>query len=421
MNLTVEIGFFKAMEKVPYGNLGISVSGGGDSIAMLHLTYLWAIKTQTKLFAVTIDHNLRDESASEANFVKAIADSYGIDHSIYIWSDKANGNLQNSARNARHKIVANWAKEKKLATILLGHTKDDQEETLMLRMLRGSGVDGMKGMSEKVLINEVLFFRPLLSSSRKQLREYLKSKNFDWKEDSSNFDDRFDRVKVRNILSDMNKLGLKTSRLVSMANHMSRASCALDKLTLELANSCIEQRCWGDLQLDKDRFSLASYEIQLRLLTKVLCWISGKTYKPRFADLEKLCKNIIDPQQMRGRTLMGVIIRKVKGRIIFTREFSFLPEAFKVTSKKFVWDNRWELKVSVKNYSGLSIAPLGENSLMLINNWENNSVPREALVSSAALYEGRNLICSPMASFGFGLDMNLLGGENAFLNSFKDY
>ena len=421
MNENIKKQFFEAMERAPSGKLGLSVSGGGDSVALLHLACSWAKKTDTELAVITIDHNLREESVLEANFVKSVANFYGIDHQTYMWKDKPKGNLQNLARNARHQITANWAKGRELAAVLLGHTKDDQEETLMLRMLRGSGVDGMKGISETVIIGNLLFFRPLLSISREQLRNYLRSKNLDWREDPSNADDRFDRVKVRNILSEMNKLGLQTSRLVSMSRHMTRASVALDNVTLELATSCMEQKDWGDLNLDKDCFSVASYEIQLRLLSKALCWVSGKTYKPRFTDLEKLCESIICSKQMPGRSLMGVIIRTVKGKIIFTREFSSLPKGLNVTSKTLVWDNRWELEVLVEKKSNLTISPLGEKSLILINNWKKSHIPREALVGSPSLFEGGNLICSPMASFGSGLHIKLLGGNNAFFNSFEYY
>ena len=146
----------------------------------------WADENQKKLFAVTVDHNLRSNSFQEANFVKKLCVEYRVDHSILKIKDQVAGNLQSWARENRYRLIAEWAYQKGIKSVFLGHTLDDQAETFLLRLARGSGIDGLSAMSPKSYRNGICWLRPLLNISRKDLRIFLDDQEIPYVDDPSN-------------------------------------------------------------------------------------------------------------------------------------------------------------------------------------------------------------------------------------------
>ena len=147
--------------------LGVAVSGGGDSMALLHLMHGFCSFHAIKLRAVTVNHGLRAEAASEAGMVRRYCATLGVRHDTLLWNDwNGTGNLQNAARDARYGLMAAWAKEHDINTIALGHTADDQAETFLMRLGRRSGVDGLAAMSNRIIREGVTFVRPLLAAIR---------------------------------------------------------------------------------------------------------------------------------------------------------------------------------------------------------------------------------------------------------------
>ena len=191
-------GFFSG--GLPDG-LVVACSGGGDSLALLDLTCRWAARSGTSVHAVIVDHGLREGSDTEATAASEIASSLGALPTVLQWRDwQGQGNLQEAARMARRRLLADYAREQEIGTVLLGHTLDDQAETFLLRLARGSGVEGLSGMSGEIDVDGVRFLRPLLSVRREPLREYLRGRGIVWAEDPSNEDERFDRVRMRQLL-----------------------------------------------------------------------------------------------------------------------------------------------------------------------------------------------------------------------------
>ena len=172
---------------------GIAVSGGSDSMALLHILSDWESATKPKLLVASIDHGLRPESKSEVEFVKKICEEKKVEHVSLAPATnllKTKGNLQDNARSERYKLLKNWAISKNLQCIFIGHTLDDQEENLLMRFFRGSGVDGLVSMEEIVLREELLWIRPLLKLRKEDLRNYLRNNNYSWIDDPSNYDDK---------------------------------------------------------------------------------------------------------------------------------------------------------------------------------------------------------------------------------------
>ncbi len=208
--------------------LGVAVSGGGDSAALLLMLNDIAQNEQVKLFAATVDHCLRPDSAVEAQEVSELAACLGITHQTLKWTGWAGqGNLQDQARQARYRLLTEWATHNAISAIALGHTADDQAETFLMRLGRAAGVTGLSGMPVERILDGVTMLRPMLGITRQALRGYLSSEGVGWIEDPSNQDLRFDRIKARQALSDLKGLGISASSLTRVAENLAQAREAL--------------------------------------------------------------------------------------------------------------------------------------------------------------------------------------------------
>ena len=145
-------------------SVGVAVSGGSDSVALLHLTWRAAAATGAKVFAVTVDHTLRPESGAEAQGVSELCEGLGVPHDVLVWrhGDIA-GNLPDQARRARYDLIAGWARDRGIGHVGLGHTMDDQAETVLIGLARAAGVDGLSGMRLLWQDRGLTWARPLLT------------------------------------------------------------------------------------------------------------------------------------------------------------------------------------------------------------------------------------------------------------------
>ena len=169
--------------------IGVAVSGGGDSMALLKLLSDWGRTSRQQFLVVSVDHGLRANSGQECLAVREFAESCGHRHSTLRWNRPENcGNLQHAARDARYRLIAEWAGKKGIEAVALGHTKDDQAETVLLNLARGSGVDGLAGMPSALRKHGVTWLRPMLAVSRRELRNFLRDREIAWIDDPSNDD-----------------------------------------------------------------------------------------------------------------------------------------------------------------------------------------------------------------------------------------
>ena len=177
------------------GRLGIAVSGGPDSLALLLLAEA-AYPGQVE--AATVDHGLRPESADEARFVTAICDSLGIPHAILDADSPIEGNLQSAARALRYRLLGDWAKARRIQWLLTAHHAEDQAETLAMRLARGAGLGGLSGVRAR----NGAVLRPLLGWRRAELTAIVAAAGIEPVEDPSNTNDRFDRARIRKQLAE---------------------------------------------------------------------------------------------------------------------------------------------------------------------------------------------------------------------------
>lgn len=363
--------------------LGLAVSGGGDSMAMLHL----AAGLGLPLRVVTVDHGLRPEAATEAVEVGRICAGLGLAHDILHWKWDERGNLQDAARRGRRALMAGWALRCGVAAVALAHTRDDVAETFLMRLARGAGVDGLAAMAESWNEGGVLWLRPLLGASRDELRTYLRDLGIGWVEDPSNDNDRFERVRVRKALTGLQELGLTVERLAEVAGHLADARTALERVATD-AFARIAQPMGPALRLDTAALAGEVAEVQRRVIGLVIARLAPGGYAPRGAALLGFLARVLAGQDA---TLAGV-------RFQVTRSGAWAYREVKVTAGD-PWDGRW--RIVGKAPAGAEIRALGEG-IALCKGWRDTGLPRAALLTSPALWLGDMLIAAPHAGFGQG-------------------
>ncbi len=293
--------------------IGLAVSGGGDSMALLHAAADRAAQDGTRFLAATVDHGLRAASAEEAQAVAAVCARLGVPHDVLRWTGwTGRGNLQQAARDARRRLLADWAHARGAASVLLAHTADDQAETVLLRLARGSGVDGLSGMHENFYFGGVLFERPFLGLARGDLRHWLRARGASWIEDPSNEDPRFDRARVRAMMPQLAELGLTRERLVRTAEHMARARLALDHLASEEARRSVRADEGSLLLPERILSSVTSDDTSARILSAALMWVGGRDRRPRWEALTRLALTVLEG---RVATLSGCRVSLADGLV----------------------------------------------------------------------------------------------------------
>ena len=253
--------------------LGLAVSGGPDSLALLLLAF---DVFPGRIAAATVDHGLRPAATTEAEFVASLCRERAIPHEILRPVVPIRGSIQSAARHARYGLLHDWMKENDIHWLATAHHADDQLETMIMRILRGSGIDGMSGIREK----RSNIVRPLLHFQKSTLITYVASQGIEAVDDPSNRDQGFDRVRVRQALKDLE--GFDTGLASQSASALGSAREAIEWHVEQLAVKHIKTADSG-CALDKTGFP---HEIQRRLLLKCL-HICDASLSPRGSQIDQ--------------------------------------------------------------------------------------------------------------------------------------
>lgn len=272
------------------GPIGLALSGGGDSIALLYL--LMEVLPPEKIMALHFNHNTRAESSDDAQWVQNVCEKEGIKCLTESWEASATtGNFHQQARRARYAFFSRAAQNHQLQGILTAHTQDDVAETVLMRLGKGSGLKGLAGIQSKRIIQNTPIYRPLLDTSRQDLRNYLEKHNASWLEDPANMDDAYQRARLRKLRPQLEKAGVDFSAIAASAQALQRAQAAISNQVAHLKNTCIKESA-GDITISTD-FLKAPQEVQLQLLGTLLVTLSNTPMPPRSSKRQALLEKMV--------------------------------------------------------------------------------------------------------------------------------
>lgn len=294
----------------------IAASGGPDSTALLFLVASWAkrLKTPPRLLAVTVDHGLRPEAAAEAASVKRLARRLAVPHRTVAWRGaKPKTGLQEAARLARYRLLMQAAAQAGCGHVLTAHTLDDQAETVLFRLARGSGLTGLAGMAKASLVpmaghGETFIVRPLLHVPKARLIATLRSADIAYSDDPSNRDPRFVRARLRLLMPALAREGLTAHGLGRLAGRMRRAESAIE-FAVHAARAALAPSAWpgrGPVVFETDRFRALPAEVGLRLLGRAVAH-TGDEGPVELGKLENLYEAVRHEPRLR-RTLAGALV-----------------------------------------------------------------------------------------------------------------
>jgi tRNA(Ile)-lysidine synthase len=321
----------------------LAVSGGPDSTALMLLAARWraTLAEGPSLVAATVDHRLRPESAAEAGAVGELAERLQIPHRILHWTGaKPRTGLQEAARMARYRLLAAAARSAGAAHILTGHTLDDQAETVLLRLARGSGLTGLGAMAHETPLEEsgeqdrrqqharsarqspLRIVRPLLDLPKARLLATLDAAGLAGADDPSNRDPRFTRARLRQLIPMLAEEGLNARRLARLAQRLRRADAALECLVDAAERADPAWKHVGPIRLDAESFIRRPAEVAIRLLGRAIARVAGEQ-PARLGRLESLYEALaaaaLAPRPRTRRTLAGALITLAAGTLTIER------------------------------------------------------------------------------------------------------
>jgi tRNA(Ile)-lysidine synthase len=309
----------------------LAVSGGPDSVALMWLMARWrrALARGPRLITVTVDHGLRAASAREASDVKRLARSLGLPHHTLRWRGaKPQTGLPAAARAERYRLLAKAAQNHGASHILTAHTRDDQAETLLMRLLRGSGIAGLSAMARQSPRHGVVLARPLLQVSKAQLIATLKKAKISFADDPSNRDPHFTRPRLRALMPVLAAEGGDARNLARLAARLARANAAVEVLAdgaeryLALRDGAALQAGPDAKVFDFEAFAGLPEEIRVRLLQRAIDRFGhegpaelGKVEALLSALERAAAKKTASPRPRLKQTLAGAMISLVGGHL----------------------------------------------------------------------------------------------------------
>ena len=301
-------------------NFVVAVSGGPDSLALCFLSKICSIKKHLKVKYLHVDHKLRNNSTKEAKFVKLLLKKLSTNLEILTWvGKKPKSNIQSIARDKRYALMINKAKILKINNILLAHHKDDLIENFFIRILRGSGLNGMVSFDQRTNLQNINLIRPLLKFSKKNLEHITKKVFKNYVEDPSNKNDEFKRVKIRNFIKNLELEGLDNDKFSLTIKNLKFANESIkyfveknlkDNSTITNINKFVI--------LNKN-FFLQPEEVVFRSLTEVLKAVGKKYYPVRGKKIDNLIYRIKNDNSFMT-TLGNCVIKKVNNSVLVSKE-----------------------------------------------------------------------------------------------------
>lgn len=389
-------------ETLPH--LAIAVSGGADSMALCVLAHEWVRLRGGRVSAITIDHDLRPGSASEASAVGRWMAALDVDHHVLSWvGRKPSTGVQAKARSERYRLMSEWCRQAGVLHLLLGHHLRDQAETVLMRLQRGSGVGGLAAMAAVTETPAVRLLRPLLAVPPGRLRAMLSARGLEWFDDPSNRDPAFLRSRLRAALPALAATGVTEDSLAALAHQMGRARISMEHAASVLLARCCRLHPAGFANIDTRSMAVAPTEVSVRALARVVLSVGGRSYEPGPEKLERLHAKVVSEKEAVSATLGGCrLIGKGDGLLV-CREARGMPEPVTVAAgDRLIWDGRFavgfaaEGRVEMERTRLIPLGAAGWNEVVdLRPDLRVHPVPKPARLALPALADGEGIFNVP--------------------------
>ena len=292
----------------------VAVSGGPDSLALVALTRAYMHTKKTTFRYVLVDHNIRKNSAKEAKKVKILLKKNKINLNIVLNKKIITRNIQSEARNVRYKILSNYCRKNKINTLLTAHNLEDQVETFLIRLSRGSGLKGLSSMNFLSKIdNKINLYRPLLDTKKIFLIKISKNIFGKYFKDPSNKNLKYLRIKIRGLKKPLEKSGIEYDQIIKSINNLALSKATLDEYLKKIFTEIIKKK-GKEILLNFKKFKGYNKEIQIALINESIKKLKNNYYNPRSKKVENLIKNI-EKRNFRKSTLGGCIFISKKDNL----------------------------------------------------------------------------------------------------------
>ncbi len=309
------LNFKKKILSFRSNNFLVGVSGGPDSLALAAMCKAFEVNDKRrKFYYVHINHGIRKNSTQESKRVKKILEKQGISLIIVNNKKKIIKNIQHNARKIRYTLLKKECQKRNIKLILTAHHKDDQIETFLIRLSRGSGVQGLSAMSPISQLNSnTKIFRPFLSTSKKELELISKKVFGTFIKDPSNKNKKFLRSSIRKILPILKKYGIKEDQIIRSINNLKSSSQTINAYFKDVVKKIVRKRSNNFFINRKDLLSL-NPELQLRVLSFVIKSINKKEFPPRSQKIFNALK-ILSSSKNCNYQLGGCLIISSKNQV----------------------------------------------------------------------------------------------------------
>jgi tRNA(Ile)-lysidine synthase len=423
--------------------VALAVSGGSDSTALMVLFAEWLAhkrRSAESVTVLTVDHGLRPGSAAEAKTVALHSAAFGFEHVTLVWSGpKPTTGIQDAARRARYRLIADYARAHGVSMVLTGHTADDQAETLLMRLARGSGLDGLSGIAPIHVLDaqqgppgasRIELVRPLLGIARARLQATLRARGISWLEDPSNAWPVFERARLRAAKAERDKLGLTNDSLALTARRLQRARAALENAVAVFVNpaaGAVRIDPCGFYRIDRARLRTAPAEIALRVLVRAIAAAGGAGEPVPLAKAEAI-NEAVQGEGVGSFTLGRAVVTATPSEVVIEREPGREPLPALVLSPGgcALWDGRFWVQAAPSLDAPVEVRPLGERGLKLLREAGARpaKTPHRVMAAVPAFWRGETLVAvpavgywltdeaRPMLSAAFaGFELTVEGGE----------
>ena len=402
-----EVEFSKLMQSVgPFEKcpeLAIGFSGGADSTGLLILASRWAKRRKGRTYALTVDHGLRATSLSEAKIAQNNIRILRVPMYILPWiGPKPDTRVQESARLVRYKLLSEWCRRRGVLHLLIAHHEEDQAETLLHRLGRKTGVDGLAGISAIRENRDVRILRPCLSIPKARLERSAKNHGIRWVEDPSNQNCNFARVRLRKLLPVLREEKISSGALGTTARHLAKVRNILDDQTTQVLARAAELNDLGYARIQSKILKEVDRELAIRALERLLGTIGGHFYPISHNGINNVMKKLQKQGLFTSRTLAGCKLQCDKNNILVIREAARCEEKKAKVGSWVHWDGRFRIRLSKcekTESTSYIIKALGDNLtrrlIKLQGDQRYTDIKRPVRQSLPSVWDKGGLVCVP--------------------------